>query len=174
MATRPSSLHLCMPNISSSLPVTHFTDSPSFYLYSIFISCFPSNRWSVQKARSCAETVHGCRLKMLLHAQEHCVCVCVSACVCVCVCVCSTNRQTSCANKNVDCVRTEMWHAAREEQRKQCFVWSWNYFCSMWEDGSAASQQPGQQKAFVLLADKAAILADECNECDFYGYRRTV
>lgn len=97
--------------------------------------------------------------------------MCASA---ACVCVCSPNRQTSCANKNADCVCTDMWHTVRELPYKQCLVGSWNYFCSTWEDGNTVSQEPGQQQPFVLLADNTAALAIYWDEYDFYGYRHNM
>lgn len=40
----------------------------------------------------------------------------------------------------------------RELRLKLCFPFrGGNYFCSMWEDGSAASQEPGQQQAFCFI-----------------------
>lgn len=142
-----------MPNTSSSQLVTHIMDFLSFFLIWDGSVPFPStDDWfkrpgAVQRLCMTSE-------EETLSLEPHC-CECAH----MCTCVRSTNRQTSCADKSVDCVCTEMWHTVRELQHKQCFVRNWNYFCSMWEDGSTAPQEPGQQQCFVLLADNTAALA---------------
>lgn len=39
---------------------------------------------------------------------------------------------------------------------------------------NTASQERGQQQAFVLLADSTAAVAVHWSEYDFYGYRRSM
>lgn len=134
----------------SSLALTHITDFLSF-----LSSSFPSNRWRVQKARSSAENVHGFRRENLSIEQEGLMRVDVYVYVCVCAHAAEIGRQA--VKTTVWIVCAEMWHTVRAQT---LFCYELELFLLyMWEDGSAASQEQGQQQSFVLLADNTAVLA---------------
>lgn len=96
-----------VPNTSPSLPVTQIEDFlPVFLITDCSVPFPPTDDWFKRPGalqRPCMTSEGTLSLK-----PQHSVCLCVRARACV------TNRQTSCANKSVDCVCTEMWHTVRE------------------------------------------------------------